>query len=396
MRKDKWFIAGLIFLFLAACCEKGQMKEAELVIDPIFKKELKNTEVKPRLKGFVLRGDADGHPGNRNHFDNPNTSEYNFGNDVDGLVVQVEWAHLQPDPSGEIIENNIIDQAIEAVILWNETHPENPLAIKLRVFSGIYAPAWVVEATNGFMVYYKNGKAGMLPKYWWANRYRPLWEDLQNKLAAQYDHLDIIREVAVSGVMTHNAETMWRNPGDMNRPDGRSNIEVMMENGLTITKDEKALKWQITAAANAWQKTHIALAMNMWKDYENNWAAKPAFVEELIEHTISVCGARGIVGNNSIGVSDAEQDDAYNNGDVLYYLREAYETKGANIYVQTETIADDIHQAIKYGQEIIGAEMAELPKLKAMNKYSRDYLSGTDMQNARSDLKVGNVAMGLY
>jgi len=383
MKRIYWFIALCAIVVTSACekqIEPGDKPEPSSIV-------LKSATPKERLKGFVLRGDADGHVGYRNHFDDPNTSEYNFGPYVDGIVVQVEWAHLQPEPSGEIRENNIIDQAIDALNTWNTNNPDHQIAIKLRVFSGIYAPAWVADTTNGFMVYYKNSKEGVLPKYWWKNRYRPLWEDLQNKLAAKYDHLDIIREVAVSGVMTHNAETMWRNPGDNSRPDGRTNIEVMIENGLTLAKDEDALKWQITAAANAWTNTHVGLAMNMWKNYENNWASKPSFIEELIDHTIAVCGSRGIVGNNSIGVSDVESNDAYDNGDVLYYIREAYEIKGANTYVQTETVADQIHKAINYAEKNVGAEMAELPKLKAMAKFKTGYLKGTAMQGARSKLK---------
>lgn len=391
MKKITGLFMIAVVMFVFGCQQQVTFEEVD---DLSVSMQLKSSTTKERLKGFVLRGDADGHVGRRNHFDNPNTSEYNFGQYVDGIVVQVEWAHLQPEPRGEIIENNIIDQAIDAIETWNASNPDNPLAIKLRVFAGIYAPAWVADSTNGFMVYYKNGKEGMLPKYWWGKRYRPYWEDLQNKLAAKYDDLDIIREVAVSGVMTHNAETMWRNPGDNNRPDGRRNIDVMIENGLTLAKDEDALKWQVTAAAGAWKKTPIALAMNMWKDYENNWASKPSFVEDLIDHIILVCGSRGIVGNNSIGLSDVEGDDAYDSGDVLYYIRDAYETKGANTYVQTETIADQIHKAINYANKNVGAEMAELPKLKAMAKFKPGYLKGTAMQNARQNLK-SHISTGL-
>jgi hypothetical protein len=380
---------------MLVACQKGH---------PVFSEEgqpepeVKSVDqsLKPRIKGFVLRGDADGYPGFRNHFDDPNTSEYDFGRHVDGIVVQVEWAHLQPEPWGEIVENSIIDQAIAAIEQWNSNQPDHPLYIKLRVFSGIYAPAWVADTTNGFMVYYKNGKEGMLPKYWWANRYRPLWEDLQLKLAAKYDEVDIIREVAVSGVMTHNAETMWRNPGDLSRPDGRANIDVMQENGLTMAKDEAALKWQIDAMSAVWKKTHIALAMNMWKDYENNWAAKPAFVEDLIEHMLEVCGTRAVIGNNSIGLADTTNDDANDPGDVLYYLKQAFETSGAKIYIQTETVADRIHEAILYGQQNIGAEMAELPKLKAMAKYDTNYLSGSLMQDARMKLKTHQIPSGIF
>jgi hypothetical protein len=386
MKKKNWMIP-MVFVAMFMACEDSLMLNDQKSGQDSIRSGLKSVSMKERLKGFVLRGDADGSVGQRNHFDDPNTSSYEFGNYVDGLVVQVEWAHLQPEPSGEITSNNVIDQAIEAITEWNTNHASNPLAIKLRVFAGIYAPGWVADTTNGFMVYYKNDKQGMLPKYWWKNRYRPIWEDFQNKLAAKYDHLDIIGEVAVSGVMTHNAETMWRNLGDESRPDGRTNIEVMIENGLTLAKDEDALKWQVEAAANAWQQTPIALAMNMWKDYENNWTAKPSFVQELIDHCQIVCGDRIIIGNNSIGLSDVEKDDAYDSGDVLYYLREAFENKGMNIYVQTETVADTIHRAINYAEKNIGAEMAELPKLIAMDKFREDYLKKAAMQNARNELK---------
>ncbi|MCL1039133.1 hypothetical protein L2750_18545 [Shewanella submarina] len=339
-------------------------------------------EAKPRLEGFVLRGDHSGAVGERNHFDNPNGSTW--ATHVDGIVVQAEWAHLQPTKNGPISSNNVIDQAIAAVEQWNSANPNHTLGIKLRVFSGIYSPAWVSEETGSFYAQYKNGKEGELPFYWKNKVFRPLWRDFQSKLAAKYDAESVVREVAVSGCMTHNAETMWRNPRDNSRDDGRKNIDIMIENGLTLAKDENCLQWQIRVAANKWPNTHIGMAYNMWKDYENGWAKKPAFVDSLMDYCLERAPGRCILGNNSLGLNDI--GDENKTDDVTYYLKRKGGA-GNLIYIQTETVATDIHQAINHGADKLHAAMAELPKLKAMNKVSPDYLGGTDMQDARLNLK---------
>ncbi len=43
---------------------------------------------------------------------------------VDATLVFAEWADLQPEKFGPIVENNIVDQALEAVSKWNKNHPE--------------------------------------------------------------------------------------------------------------------------------------------------------------------------------------------------------------------------------------------------------------------------------
>ncbi|MGI2258033.1 hypothetical protein [Shewanella sp. GXUN23E] len=339
-------------------------------------------QAKDRITGFVLRGDTSGAVGQRNHFDNPNGA--NWGTSVDGIVVQVEWAHLQTTKDGEITSNNVIDQAITAVTQWNDAHPNNKLGIKLRVFAGIYSPAWVGKETGQFYAQYKNGKEGYLPFFWKSKLFRPLWNTFQTKLAAKYDGNPLIREVAVSGCMTHNAETMWRNPNDNNRDDGRKNIDIMRDNGLTLAKDENCLEWEIRIAANKWKNTHIGMAYNMWKDYENGWALKPEFVNSLMDYCLAQAPGRCVLGNNSLGLADIGDETSRN--DVTYYLRQKGGA-GNPIYIQTETVADDIHVAINHGADRLHAAMAELPKLSAMAKVSPTYLQGTNMQDARQNLK---------
>lgn len=385
MKKELLFCLSCIMLCLS-CNQSGILEDTYAISGEASTKNVEN--LKPRIKGFVLRGDGDNSVGKRNFFDDPNTSDYNFGSYVDAIIVQAEWASLQLTQSSGITENNIIDQALAALRKWNAANPENKLSLKIRVFAGIHSPAWVSDVTGGCMVYYKHGAHGILPFFWNKAKFRPLWENFQLKLAERYDNDPLVREIAISGAMTHNAETMWRNPGDdKERPDNKTNIQVLRENGLTVVKDKSALKWQVNAAANAWKKTRLGMALNMWKDYENNWVSEPRFVDELISHCLNTCGSQVILGNNSIGLSDVETDDSNDPSDVLYYLKKANGDKNAHIYVQTETVADDIHRAINYAANNLAAKMAELPKLKSMDKYQIDYLKKLPMQRARQNLK---------
>ena len=49
-----------------------------------------------------------------------------------GLVIIATWKQLQPTPTSEIGENNVIDQALADVEAYNARNPAKPLAVKLR------------------------------------------------------------------------------------------------------------------------------------------------------------------------------------------------------------------------------------------------------------------------
>ncbi|MCP4601859.1 MAG: hypothetical protein GY847_15315 [Proteobacteria bacterium] len=101
---------------------------------------------------------------------------------IDGIVVKATWAHLQPEQGGEIIENNIIDQAVEEVRAWNEKNPDKP------------------------------DKKLYLGRFWTA-AYKEVWDDFRAKLAAKYDskvdYPEIV-SVSFSRCMTKFTETMMR------------------------------------------------------------------------------------------------------------------------------------------------------------------------------------------
>ena len=335
---------------------------------------------KAKLKGFVLRGDVeDGAPGKRSHFDDPTGQDW--ASSVDGLVITAEWGALQPTMDGEIASDNIIDQAIQKITDWNVGKAKGKqLFLKLRVFAGIYSPKWVGKAVGSIDVDYKNSKQGTLP-YFWTDDFQKYWADFQLKLAERYDNQPLILDVALSGCMTHNAETMWRNYSAKND----TTIETLKAVGLNIKDDEACLLGQIDAAANAWKSTNISMAINSWKDYDKKgYPLKSSFVQKMVNRCSAKLGSRCIVGNNSVGNTTADKNEHSDKDKGLHYVS----TYKRHTYIQTTTVADNIQKAILYGATKLHASMAELPKLSSLEKASIS-LDSTEMQAARKALKKG-------
>jgi hypothetical protein len=71
---------------------------------------------------------------------------------VRGVVVQVDWAVLQPVPDGPVITDNPIDAALASVRAYNARHPTTPLGIKLRVMAGRGAPQWLKDRVGSQFV----------------------------------------------------------------------------------------------------------------------------------------------------------------------------------------------------------------------------------------------------
>ena len=70
---------------------------------------------------------------------------------VNGYVVRVDWAALQPTQGGDIAANNAIDQAIATVRTINAQNGSSKphIFLKLRVLAGDSAPAWAKSLPGG-------------------------------------------------------------------------------------------------------------------------------------------------------------------------------------------------------------------------------------------------------
>jgi hypothetical protein len=128
---------------------------------------------------------------------------------LQGIVIIATWRSLQPTADG-LAENNEIDRGLAAVRQYNAANPDAPLAAKLRVFGGYYAPTWAMDESGGQIhVIHTNIANRSSPRilgHVWSQAYRTRWAKLQQLLAAKYDAEPLIHEVAVTSCMMTTAE----------------------------------------------------------------------------------------------------------------------------------------------------------------------------------------------
>ncbi len=104
---------------------------------------LADTAIKPAIVGLISTGSAN------NTLDELSIRQGIFG----GLVVQILWSQLQPNSSSDF-DTTVIDQALAAVSQYNLAAAQLPapnnrqVGVRLRVFSGCYAPNWA-ESLGG-------------------------------------------------------------------------------------------------------------------------------------------------------------------------------------------------------------------------------------------------------
>jgi hypothetical protein len=125
-----------------------------------------------------------------------------------GLVIIASWKQLQPTPTSELGDDNVIDRALADVRAYNARNPAKPLAVKLRVWGGFEAPDWAKQLGGAPIATEHNGKQRILGRFW-SDAYRQAWARLQVRLAAKYDALPLIREVAITSCMSYTAEPFF-------------------------------------------------------------------------------------------------------------------------------------------------------------------------------------------
>lgn len=105
---------------------------------------------------------------------------------LDGYNPEQTWASLQASAGAAI--GGAGKTRVDSLVAGTRR-------FRLRLKSGIYAPAWVKSAVGSFtVVNCQDGSTGTVP-YWWTTDYIDLWEDFQVKMAALYDgNIDLVWE----------------------------------------------------------------------------------------------------------------------------------------------------------------------------------------------------------
>jgi hypothetical protein len=234
-------------------------------------------ELKPLLAGLL---DRQGQP-RRANWDTLN-----------GLVVDVPWADVQPQAFGPLAPNNAIDQAIAFV----RNGPTN-FRIKIRVKAGIYAPDSVRASSGGEARLAYDGYDSLEGKVglFWTSRFGDAYVDLQTKLARSYDLVPEIGQVVITRCMTFYAEPFLRQAGTKGTP------QALLAAGYTVAAD-KTCHAEAIAAHKVWTHTRSSLAFNPYQEIlpDGNTQSDTEFPIEMMHYCREVLGPRCVLENYSL------------------------------------------------------------------------------------------------
>ncbi len=167
-----------------------------------------------------------------------------------GIVVNESWSQLEPGSGDE--QWAPLDQSLAAVTAWNTAHPTTPLGVKLRIFAGRSAPAWVT-AQSGTVDIRVHGRAVTLGR-WWTPPFESAWHAFQLALAARYDTDPLVRQVSVSSCSSGTGEPFSVSGG----PASLAGLEAA---GWTPQAQERCLSGALSDYSG-WKRTPVTFAFN--------------------------------------------------------------------------------------------------------------------------------------
>jgi hypothetical protein len=209
-----------------------------------------------------------------------------------GFVVNVHWQDIQPIAGGPIASNNAIDQAITAL---HQLDPSGRMGLKIRLFAGIYAPAWT-KSLGGPQLQIADpvtGAAGTIARFW-TPAFGAAYDDLETKLAALYDSAPAVREITISRCTTVFAEPFVR---DAANPMA---VQQLLSAGFTVAADQACHREEILSH-QVWVHTRSDLSLNPYQVIGGTGPrGDEAFTEEMMSFCRSTLGARCVLANNSL------------------------------------------------------------------------------------------------
>jgi hypothetical protein len=327
---EEWMLTDRLVLVLA--CAMLLPVNGSLAADP---------EIKPAIRGLVSMGAYRfvGQGGDPVNTLAPLDAKAGiFG----GLVVIATWKQLQPTPSSEIGENNVIDHALAEVRAYNARNPGKPLAVKLRVWGGFEAPDWAMRLGGEPIPTVHNGKPRTLGRFW-SPAYRQAWSRFQDQLAAKYDARPLIREVSITSCMSFTAEPFFL-------PAEPTVAGPLRAAGYTDAAYRECLAHAV-ADYSAWKASRLVLSLNPFHGLNRKGMGDPAFTEQLMLACRQSVGRRCVFDNHNL---DADPPRA------ILPIYAAMQRLGPEIEFQTfRTTPQDFEGTIKKGVAL-GASSIEL------------------------------------
>jgi hypothetical protein len=247
-------------------------------------------DIKPPIRGLVSMGayrfvGQGGEPVNTLQ---PVTAKAGiFG----GIVIVASWRQLQPEAGAALADDTAIDQALRDVRAYNVEHPERPLGVRLRVWSGFMAPPWAMSLGGLPVAVSHNGKQRLLGRFW-SDGYREAWADFQSLLAARYDNEPLIREVSVTSCMSITAEPFFL-PGEA------SVVGPLQKAGLTDAAYRDCLAGALGDYA-AWKASRLVLSLNPYRGPGATGPGDPGFTEGVMKACRQAVGERCVFDNHDL------------------------------------------------------------------------------------------------
>jgi hypothetical protein len=245
---------------------------------------------------------------------------------VGGYVVNVNWASLQSAAGGPITNGNAIDQALAQVRAANAKGVH--LVLKLRVFAGIGAPNWAKSIGGApFAMQDPNtpSASGTIGRFW-LPAYGQAYQDLQNKLAARYDAVPEIREIAIARCTTIFMEPFLRGARSA------TNVAHLLAAGYSVAADQACEQQQVQAHA-VWLHTRSDLSFNPMQVIlgPGRTGTDERFTEQMMSYCRQTLGARCVLENNSLRSTSL--------GSLYDQMYNAMRSLGPNIVFQTAQMA---------------------------------------------------------
>jgi hypothetical protein len=269
---------------------------------------------------------------------------------LQGLVILASWRSLEPTATSGLAENNEIDQGLAAVRKYNEENPAAPLAVKIRVWGGFWAPTWVMDESGGQVhVIHTNNNGVEKPRilgHVWSDAYHARWAHLQEMLAAKYDGDPLVHEVAVTSCMMFTAE-----PFSIDTTPKA--VDPLRQAGMTDAAYKGCLDHIVDDYA-PWKTTRFETPLNPFKATDGGHPVHDeAFTLSWMEDCRRRAGERCVFDNHDLDVKAKIAHD-------LQTTYAAMKTSGAEVEFQTGPASPpDVGGVIAFGVEN-GASSIEL------------------------------------
>jgi hypothetical protein len=269
---------------------------------------------------------------------------------LQAIVILTSWRSLEKSATSGLTENNEIDQGLAEVRKYNQENPSTPLAVKIRVWGGFWAPQWVIDESGGAIhVIHTNNKGVEKPRvlgHVWTDAYHKEWAHLQELLAQKYDADPLVHEVAVTSCMMFTAEPFSID----SHPKA---IDPLREAGLTDAAYKACLDHIVDDYA-PWKTTRFETPLNPFKLTDGK---KPEHDEAFTLKWMDDCkkrgGARCVFDNHDLDVESKVPKD-------LQTTYDSMKKSGSEVEFQTGPASpDDLDGVIRFAVSK-GASSVEL------------------------------------